>query len=90
MTKQIEIRVDQQRLGDLVTVDEFIAMQEGNVKAIRDVLGRFVVNGDGSYLDPEAGKRAIGALTINQLKETAEGFTRKAQEAAVPNESGAA
>ena len=34
--------------------------------------------------------KAIGGLTINQLKETAEGFTRKAQGAAVPPASGAA
>jgi hypothetical protein len=87
---KIEIRVDQNRLGELVTVDEFIALQDGEIRAIRDVLGRFVVGEDGEYLDTEEGVRAIGGLTINQLKETAEGFTRKAQGAAVPPASGAA
>ena len=86
---KIEIRVDQQRLGDLVTVDEFIAVMEGDIKSIRDVLGRFVVNVDGGYLDPEEGKRTIGKLSINQLKEAAINFTQKANEAAVPNENGA-
>ena len=86
----IEIRVDQDRLGELVTVDEFIAVEEGKIKAIRDVLGRFVIGSDGQYMEPEAGVEIIGKLTINQLKETAEEFSRKARDAAVPPANGAA
>lgn len=86
----IEIRVDQQRLGELVTVDEWCDLEDGRIKAMRSVLGKFVVDGKGGYLDPEAGKKAIGALSINQLNEAAKDFMRKAKESAVPNESGAA
>lgn len=86
--KQIMIRVDQERLGDLVTVDEFIGLQEGNVRCIRDVLANFVVNGTG-YLSPEEGRKIIGGMSLNQLKDAAAEFARKAQETAVPKESGA-
>jgi hypothetical protein len=84
----IEIRVDQIRLGDLVTVDQFIAMQEGNVRAIRDVLGCFVINGNGGYLDPSEGVKRVGALTFNQLLAAAKDFMGKADAAAVPLGSG--
>ena len=84
MTGIIEIRVDQSRLGDLVTVDQFIAMQEGNIRAIRDVLGCFVVNGNGGYLPPEEGVLRVGALTFNQLQAAAADFVTRAEGAAVP------
>ncbi len=79
----ITIQVDQARLGDLVTVDQFIAMQEGNVRAIRDVLGSFVINGNGGYLDPSEGIKKVGALTFNQLLAAAKDFMGKAESAAV-------
>ncbi len=86
---KIEIRVDQARLGELVTVDEWCDLEDGKIKGMRSVLGKFVVDENGVYLDPAAGKKAIGALSINQLNDAAADFMRKAQEAAVPNESGA-
>ena len=47
---KIEIRMDKQRMMDLVTVDELVGLQGGDFKAIRDVLSRFVVGEDGNYL----------------------------------------
>jgi hypothetical protein len=87
---KIEIRVDQARLGELVTVDEWCDLEDGKIKAMRSLLGKFIVNEKGEYLEPEAGRKVIGALTINQLNEASADFMRKAKESAVPNESGAA
>ncbi len=87
---KIEIRVEQARLGELVTVDEWCDLEDGKIKAMRSVLGKFVVGEKGEYLDPAAGKKAIGALSINQLNEAAADFMAKAKESAIPNESGAA
>lgn len=84
----VEIRVDAKRLEEHVTVDEFIGLQEGNIRSIRDVLGRFVIDDDGQYVDPEAGKAIIGQLTIKQLVEYGGQFAQQAESAVVPTASG--
>lgn len=89
MSTPIRIQVDQDRLGDLVSVDEWCELEDGRIKGMRDVLGKFVINGDGNYLTPEEGVKVVGKLSINQLKEVASEFMGKAKEAAVPKGSGA-
>lgn len=86
--QSIEIRVDAGKLQNEVTVDEFIALQEGEIRMIRDVLGRFVVNGNGAgFLDPETGGELVGKLTISQLLEAAQSFTTGAEGAIVKKEN---
>lgn len=80
----ITIKVDQARLGDLVTVDEFIGMQDGDFKAIINVVSRFVIGTDGQYLEPAEGRKVVGALSMNQLKEATAAFIDGAGKAAVP------
>lgn len=87
---KVEVRVDQERLGSLVTVDEWCDLEDGRVKAMRSVLGKFVVGSDGEYLSVEDGMRVIGKLTINELNATANTFRKVATESAVPPENGAA
>lgn len=79
-----ELKVDEQRLSDLVTLDQIIGMQEGNVRDMRDVMGLFVVNGDGQYLEEEEGKKVIGSLTLTRLNELMTEFNKLAENAAVP------
>lgn len=84
---QIEIRMDKKRLTESVTVDEFIAMQEGNLKMIAAVISQFVW-ADGQYLPPEKARPLVGKMTIEQLMESGRVFTGKAEELAVPLVSG--
>lgn len=83
----INIKVDQNRLGDLVSVDEFLGMQDGDFKTIINIVSRFVVDANGNYLEPAEGRKLIGALSMNQLKEIAATFTDGAGKAAVPPEN---
>jgi len=87
---KIEIRVNEERLSELVTVDELIGLEEGKIKTMRDVLAKFVVGENGNFLEEEEGRKAIGQMTIAQLKESSLQFARMAEGAAVPPENGAA
>jgi hypothetical protein len=85
---KIEIRMDKQRMLDLVTVDELVGLQGGDFKAIRDVLSRFVIGEDGNYLPEEEGLKIVGKLTIGKLMDLGKGFLGRAEDLAVPPTSG--
>ena len=71
-------------MSSLVTVDEYLALVDGDVKTMVDVLSNFVVKDNGVYLDKEEGRKLIGTLTIDELQEAIGEFTGKAEDAAVP------
>ncbi len=87
---KVEIRVSEQRLNDMVTVDEMIGLEDGKLRAIRDVLAKFVIGDDGKYLEVEEARKVVGQMTIAQLRDSAGEFTRLAENAAIPPENGAA
>lgn len=71
---QIRLKVDDNRL----TVDDLIALDEGTVskpRVMRDLMARFLVDEAGEYLPDDAARKAIGALTVTQLKKVIEQFT---------------
>lgn len=80
---RVKIQIDEERFSNSVTVDELIAMQEGNVRTIKTVLAGFVWTGSG-YMDPEEAAKIIGKFTVRQLMETAKSFLKGAEEKAVP------
>lgn len=59
----MEIKIELDRL----TVDDLVNLEEGGIRAVRDVLGKFVLNGTGGFVDPEKGAKAVGALTISEM-----------------------
>ena len=59
----MEIKIELDRL----TVDDLVNLEEGGIRAVRDVLGKFVMNGTGGFVDAEEGAKAIGALTISEM-----------------------
>ena len=83
MTEQTELklRVTAERSEGLVLGD-LIGAQDGDLKAMRDTLAHFVLNGTGAYMDPEDGeiiidgelktvpgaRTLVGRLTLGQLK----------------------
>ena len=78
----IKIKVEQDRLSKSITVDEYIAAEEGKVRGLKAVLSRFVVNNNGSYIPVEKAKRMLGKLTLSELAELGNQFTQAAEEAA--------
>jgi hypothetical protein len=90
MTKTVEIRVDKERLKNTTTVDELIGLQEDNLRMIADVLSRYVIDGEnGGYMDPGEARKIIGKMTMDQLSAAGKEFRERADDAAVPPESGA-
>jgi len=88
MTDTIELKFDQARLKKVVTLDDLIGMQDGDLRSIRRVLGHFVLNGEG-YMPYADGLKAVGGLTVEQLEEVTSTFLGKTEDSIVPNQSGA-
>jgi hypothetical protein len=85
----INIKVDSERMSSLVTIDEYLALLDGDVKAMVNVLSQFVLGDNGSYLDKVAGRKIIGKLTLDEMKEAIGAFTERAENIAVPPSNGA-
>lgn len=80
---EIELKVTRDRVLDLVTIEELIGLQNGDMAVIVEVLARFVYR-DGTYLAPEEGKALCLKMTGRQLLQSAEVFQGRAEEAIVP------
>lgn len=74
MTK-VEIRVDDERLKEFVTIDDFIAYQEGKIRGMKNVIAHFVIGADGQYMEYEKALKLIGSLTITQLLNVSSKFS---------------
>ena len=66
---KIKLNVTSARLENYVTVDEVINAQDGDLKAIRDMLARFVVDENDEYIPFEDAVKLVGELTIAKLKD---------------------
>lgn len=81
----ITFKFDQDRIENLVTVDEVINLQKDNIETIRDVLGKFIWNPETeTWTEAEAGKKEIGSLTIRELKEVTGSLMKRLRNEAVP------
>jgi hypothetical protein len=87
---EIQLKVDQDRIAKLVTVDEYLALLDGDVRTMISVLSLFVIGDDGNYLDKSEGRKVIGKLTLEEMKNATGAFIGKAEDATVPPLSGAA
>ncbi len=68
---RLNIQIDQDRMAEMVTVDQMIGMQSGDIAAIADVLSMFVLANNGQYLRPKDARPLIGKMTIRQMTDTA-------------------
>lgn len=80
----INIKLDRDRLSNIITVDEYLALIDGDVKMMVSILSKFVIGDDGSYLDQKEGRKLVGSLTIDELKETMEAFIGNTEYSVVP------
>lgn len=89
MAQKIEVKITKDRIEEVITVDEFIALQEGSLKAAKQVVGKFIVDEDGKYVGDQEGATWVGKMTIRQLKEIIEVFKGGVDDI-VPNTNSAA
>lgn len=80
--ENIVIRIDRELFAKTVSVDDFIALEEGKIKGIRNVVSWFISDGTGGYLPREKALAILGKLTIEQLVQLGKDFTAAAEGAA--------
>jgi len=78
----IKIRVNQDRLSNSITVEEYIAAEEGKIRGLVAVLSRFVVDAKGGYIPVDEAKEMLNKLTLAELADLGNEFTQAAEEAA--------
>jgi pantothenate kinase type III len=81
---QLEIRVE--NADEKITVNEWLLIEEGNSRAVVDVMSRFVW-WDGVQLSPEDGREKMGQMSMKEFKSTIELFRDAVLESAVPKDS---
>jgi hypothetical protein len=72
---------------DSITLDEMIAMQEGQFSSIREVLAKSLVDQNGKPLKIEDARKLIGGLKLSQLNATCEAFYKEATTEAINPQS---
>jgi len=93
---QIKIEVSAERAEEYLSIDDLIgldeiddqSMQVSDLKVIKSALGKFVVDENGEYLDPEEGMALLGKASPKQLTEALGSFMTKIEDAASPKDNG--
>lgn len=80
--KNIIIKVDGDRISELVSVDDYIALEDGKIKGIRNVVSWFVSDENGGYMPRDKALKLLGSLNLKQLGELGVNFIKAAEEAA--------
>lgn len=87
MAKEIRIHVTNERLDEL-TVHEMVAVEnvgEGivSMKALRGIIAKFVLNGDGSYLPEDEALKLVDEIKRPQFLVVTREFFAKVNDLAV-------
>ncbi len=82
--KKLTFKLDPERL----TLNQLIAMQDGDIRTMRDVLANTLVDESGEHIEFEKAKTIIGDMNLAQIKETSEEFARQVKEQAINPTSG--
>ena len=85
---QINLHVDPELMGERITVDDYLGLQEGDLSASVEVLSKFVMGEDGELLPYDEGRRLVGQIPINDLPDVIDEFTKSLKDAASPPEKG--
>ena len=85
----LRIKMERERLLDEVDLDTYIGVQEGDLKALREMVATFVVDEKGEYLEKAEGLKLVGKLKIRQLKDLQRSLVEGGEQAIVPPENGA-
>lgn len=89
MNKRVVIKVDQQRVGDFLTVDEFLAVQSGDLKAIINMVTFCLWDEDSHNFYPsDLAKKYIGTMTLSELLQLGKSVHQAMEDQAVDPNSG--
>ena len=83
---KINLHVDPELMGERITVDDYLGMQEGDIKASVDVLSKFVQDDNGEYIPYDEAREIIGQIPMSELPAVMEEFSKAVQDAASPPE----
>ena len=83
--RRITVKMSEDRMHELMTVDDYIAMQEGNIKSMKIMCAALLYDMDKhDYYDYEEAQQVIGSLKVSQMVKLAERLTEEMTEEAVP------
>jgi hypothetical protein len=83
---KINLRVDPEIMRSMITVDDYLGMQEGDIAASVNVLSKFVIGEDDELLSYEEGRKVIGLIPMEELPGVMDEFSKAIQDAASPPE----
>ena len=83
----VRVRFDQERIEQLVTVDEFVGAIVGNFGTLVQVLSKMVIDEKDEYVDPEEGRKRIGKIPVGELRRLTEGMAKSLRDALVNPQS---
>lgn len=81
---ELKIRPDLKRLSDLITVDEYFALRDGEFEVKISVLSQFIIGDNGEYLDQEAGRKLFGSVKVAEVTRLFNQFMSDVEDFAVP------
>lgn len=86
MMTELKVVFDGDRAMEIVTVDEYIDLESRKIQAIKDVLGKFLIDPETNeyYEDSADGAAVIGKLPIGRLLDLNTQFLESSNEAAAP------
>ena len=87
---KINLHVDPERIGERITVDDYLGMVAGDMKASVEVLSKFVMGEDGEYLPYEEARAMIGQIPMSELPSVMDEFSTAIKDAASPPAKGSA
>lgn len=98
MSIKLKIFIDEKRINKYISVDEYQAIQKGDMEAIKNVIARFAVDENGEYYpvtekegeygtdylaDPKPVK-IIGKMNFEELSSLKDGFFGGVKDNAAP------
>lgn len=90
MKKRIVIKVERERVGDYMDVDQFLAVQSGDLKAIIDMCTFCLWDEEThAYYEQTQARAIIGKMKLNELLELGKSVHKQMEDDAVdPNSEG--
>lgn len=85
----VKVKFTQERIEDVVTVEEFIGALAGNFGAMVRIIGKMVTDESGEgYVSEEEGMKQIRSVTIKELKALTKNIAEELRNALVNPPSG--
>ena len=82
---RLVIKTDRQRIQDMVTVDEFLGSQSGDMTSTIAIVSKCMWNEEmGQYYDVKEARKFLGSLTITHLMELVRTVNKEITDIAIP------